>query len=191
REHAFANAERGAGIAVATRNDDNPWRRFVPLPALRPCEQIAVGILSCNFEYRDFGKSARRRIAAPRVARDCALAFQIFENAFEGDAIGTFYAERAGEITLGALRFLCQRFENARLVERWSVAIRSPAWQALAAFRAGGRPFGFSRAVVLFLLAGCFRCGCGFFRRFPAWFLHCAVDAFCRFVGNQRNCLLE
>src|SRR5438132_9473862 len=98
-EHAFANAERGSGIAVATRNDDNPWRRFVPLPALRPCEQIAVGILSCNFESRDFGKSARRRIAAPRVARDCALAFQFFENAFEGDAIGTFYAERAGEIT--------------------------------------------------------------------------------------------
>src|SRR4051812_24364841 len=63
RQHALAAAKRRSRF-VAARYDENRWRGLVPLPFDRTAEEIAIGILSVNFQDGHFRKIAGRYEAA-------------------------------------------------------------------------------------------------------------------------------
>jgi len=87
---------------------------------LRSREQFAVGVLSRDFEHGHFGQRARRGIALLRPTLQCAFLFELFQDAFERNALGPRYTQFARDVALGGVRLGLQSFENAGFVERLS-----------------------------------------------------------------------
>src|ERR1700761_6937635 len=103
--------------------DEDLRRLFVGLPALRPREQFAVGVLAGDLQHRDLGQRAGLGVALA-VSGDDAFLVKFLEDALQGDAVGAFDAELAREIALGVARG--EGLEDARLVE--TIRLRRALW---------------------------------------------------------------
>ncbi len=115
REDAFAGAEHAAAIVFLAGDDDDLRRLFIALPALRAGEQLAVGILSGDFEDGDVRQRAGFFKGTVRAARQRALGFEFFQDSLQCNAVVALHAERAGNVAFGGLWIFGKRFENARL----------------------------------------------------------------------------